>query len=327
MIDLRDSKGGRASMHSSGRDWPSITLHVGAHRTGSTLLQAMLDEQRASLNENGVDALTPPRIGKRDEATLRAIYRVYSNRIEKSYRSNLTGRFKRSRLVASARQDLLALSSANCDRLILSDENFLGPIVDPNATRGCYPHAEDRALRLSMLAGRRTERIFLACRPYDALSFSAFLMTRIYGGSKAKTRDFKVYKEAALSDEMGWIRIVSAIRESFPDPEIVVWVHEDFDPVKRFEQLTSLPVAAFEPGDLSSVENAAPTQSAFDAYRILSAKRSLSKKERDQLVLQHANGPRIELESVFLPAERSRLQERYREQLNSIAAMPNVRLA
>jgi len=42
------------------------------------------------------------------------------------------------------------------------------------------------------------------------------------------------------------------------------------------------------------------------------------------LVLQHADGPRIEFESAFLPAERSQLQDRYREQLNTIAAMPNV---
>ena len=54
-------------------DLPEIVLHLGAHRTGSTRLQYVLDANRDALATNATVALTPPRPGKRVSPTIRDV--------------------------------------------------------------------------------------------------------------------------------------------------------------------------------------------------------------------------------------------------------------
>jgi hypothetical protein len=125
-----------------------VILHVGAHKTASTHLQRMLRGARAALDEAGVAMFTPNELRLPEGLPLEPA---------------LAGD-------AGAAEALRAAMAGAGSRLVVSEENLLGPSMRPEAPGVLYPHAERRLAAFLEATGLGSVRLMLAVRePVDWL--------------------------------------------------------------------------------------------------------------------------------------------------------------
>ena len=221
---------------------PPITLHPGAHRTGTSTLQRLLSHNAEQLACRGVAVWGPRRT--RDGGLL----------------SGVTGDPGR----ASAYRDLQAHRAAGrvamhrttmagdgISRLVVSDSNMLGSLRENLLLGRLYPTVSARMERLgAALPG--VDHVSLSIRSPDAwwTSLFAHLMTRGFAPPDRATID------AVLKARRGWRQVVCDVADALPDARLTVWTHEDIAarPADAFAQLTgTMPETRTAP-----VLNAAP---------------------------------------------------------------------
>lgn len=147
-------------------NFPDITLHFGVHRTATTSLQAMLDERRQALNSYGIDVLTPQRSHKYDGETVRDVLLRYVMRRREARLFGLPIPILSGRINQQLKDDLLGLANGRIDRLILSDENLLGPVIQRSKSI-YHPQLRRRMKWLSEVLGANTDQIYIGVRSYD----------------------------------------------------------------------------------------------------------------------------------------------------------------
>lgn len=301
-----------------------LVLHLGAHRTGTTSLQAALEQARPALSDAGVDAIVPPGPGRRQGKWLRRYYRCQRRRHAWAAALPFGSALVSPLILRHLRNRIATAIDATCRTLILSDEEFLGPIVDVARPAGPYPRLTASLLLLSDFARGHDTAIFLGVRSYEDFFLSAFLMDCVYG---RRTQDIAPYRRAAMDLRGGWVRVVETIGGLFPGARLTVWPQETFNLRARFEALTGVKAAEMPGLDFAARANASPTEEAIDAVRALAAYRRPSKEECDALVERHACGGRMRVGDVFTPAEIQALRDAYAGHLEQLRAMPGVTVA
>lgn len=190
---------------------PPITLHLGAHRTGTTALQHLLARNATFLTARGVTVWGPART--RDGLLSGVVGdpgRANSNRNVMAHRA--AGR------VAMLRNELAA---AGMRRLVVSDENLLGGLRENLLLGRLYPSAGARVARVAMaLPG--VDHVALSIRSPDAWWTSVFahLMTRGFAPPDRATLD------AILRARRGWRDVIADVAAALPGARLTVWTHE-----------------------------------------------------------------------------------------------------
>lgn len=233
-----------------------LVLHLGAHRTGTTTLQAGLDNTLRTYSQSNVLALTPPRAGKRGSLSIRKVV-------------NLAGRLRRPlhRMLkyyakSQARQifETLLPDSNFSGRLILSDEKMLGGIFSRKGV-SIYPNAESHLTSLSTLLPCRVTEIHLTIRSYDTFIVSAHAMRYVYGRN---IPPFKEIEEKLVSLDRSWCDLVHTLRTVFPTARIVL---SEFEKDSMEKRLASLLGSEFVDVELTSyipsLLNPSPTLEAI----------------------------------------------------------------
>ncbi|WP_413872044.1 hypothetical protein [Albidovulum sp.] len=184
-----------------------ITVHLGAHRTGTTALQRLLQRHSGRLAAAGVGFLGPATLRREDLAgDLRAWMKA------------------RAAGHASATAPLAAecerLVSAGCRHVVISEENLPGA-MGPNLSRAeLYPNAEARLAELSAALPAPPARIFLTVRDYPGYWRSARAHALLAGDDV----DFDASRFAGTAGN-SWMPLLRAIRTTFPDTRVMVARH------------------------------------------------------------------------------------------------------
>ncbi|MFP4360175.1 MAG: hypothetical protein ACLFTG_05770 [Alphaproteobacteria bacterium] len=282
----------------------SIRLHIGAHRTGTSALQATLDHNVNRLKAYNVAILTPWRVGQRDHMGLRLVTR--SLRLAKA-----NSGIARWRHIYGARKHFNKLNAQkNAHILIMSDEEFLGIPFSYIDGESIYPHCAAHLHNLARILPAKPERIHLTIRDYAGFLTSVYAMSALYRGGAPR---FEAIKPKLFELKHRWPHVLFSVRKVFPDSAIT------FSRYGRNSVETALNALLLPEVSLENVEklpfrglNTSPTSEAIEE-----ALRSHpgSAPKADRVVSVYANG------TYFDPLaldEKKKLVQIYTEDLCTI---------
>lgn len=186
----------------------TITLHLGAHKTGSTFIQDAFAQNQGALAAAGRHYI--PLGPFRDGFTKLSFNRDLSK----------PGAAQRR---AQATDYLMGELAAAGDRhVVLSEENLLGtPAEMVRLGQGIYPRFDQRiALISELLAGQPVE-VFLAVRHQAEFARSVFTENL-----RLSPKDFtpvEAFRDAWLTQIPSWVPLIHSIRGAFPGAALTVW--------------------------------------------------------------------------------------------------------
>lgn len=172
-------------------------FHIGAHKTGTSVLQRCLRDNAESLSRSGMLVLTRADMGQ---------YIRWGDALIKTP-ERLAGRLERFS------------GDLQHDILFGSNENAIGRPFLPRGRGRLYPRAPRniRALAAAMSGGIRP-RIFLSIRPQAEFLESYYLQT-VHEGSWAT---FAQWLERIDFRRLSWRPLVTTLRESFGDENVEI---------------------------------------------------------------------------------------------------------
>ena len=191
-----------------------VTLHLGAHRTGTTTFQNYMTRNTAALAAAGIVAWTP----------MRTRSGLFSGLIVRP--EEVTWEVERR---AARSKGLIAMERARLARhgmgqLVISEENLIGSVRNNLREGVFYPLLDLRLERLATVFATQRMRIGLSIRNYEAYWISAM--------SHAVARGHPVPEPGQIARLVGqsrrWRHLVKEIALAFPGAEILVWPFERF---------------------------------------------------------------------------------------------------
>lgn len=280
----------------------AVTLHLGAHRTGTTSIQRALDLNAEALRAAGCLCLTPPRAGRREGETIRAIA-TELGKLRRAVWPVLRRRAMKARL-----QGLIAAAGTEgVTRLIVSDENLIGPGF--RSGPAFYPEARGRLTELRRILPAPVDEIHLAIRSYDSFLVSYYAMMALYG----RAGPFEPLRARWLEAAGGWPALVDAIRAVFPRARLQLHPFERVRPEAVFAALSAATGGLAFPAEIRN-----PSPSA-EAIRQAGLEPPPSSEAADALLARHAGGPAFD---PLLPDEAKALRHRYDTDLARLGSVP-----
>lgn len=187
-----------------------LSIHLGAHKTASTHLQQALRARRAALDAAGVVYLGPAELRKGPLA-LGAVARGDGAAVEGQLRRALHVHLQLGR------------------RLLLSDENLLGPLLPQGhlPVEQLYPQAEARLSRILRAAGQEAATVFLALRDPAGFLVSSYSQ-RLMSGRLLPFQDFLAGRDLA---QVRWSELVARLAALPKVARMVIWRFEDYPEV------------------------------------------------------------------------------------------------
>jgi hypothetical protein len=273
------------------RDQLTFAVHLGAHKTATTYVQATLDRSREPLRECGVANLPLREM----RATLtRAAWWPKEQNDERARRA-----------IADLRGP-----GTTVRRIVLSDENLLGTPGNLPAA-GTYDGAAARVGRLGeLLAPLGSASFYLAVRSYETFAPSMYTETIRH----RPFLTFDEYRRAVGLDAFSWRTVLDDVCEAIGGAALTVWRYEDFG------ELHDRVFGALAPGvpaDRFDTPSERVRQSASgQAVQALEALRSVLGPEQVQQLVRPvvgvADGPAFR---PFGEHEAGELRERYHDDL------------
>jgi hypothetical protein len=290
-------------------NYPPITLHLGAHRTATTRLQKTLDNNAGLLTSEGVAALTPPYAGKRKVLTIRDVHQISRRALSSRFLPKCL--YFRNR----ANQALKTLIPQATRRIIISDENMLGPIFNRATGHGIYPNAAEHLQAVRKLLGSSVCEIHLTLRSYEQFIVSAYAMSALYAGT---VPPFEKIRDRLLAFERGWVETIETIHFVFKKTPLHIWRFEQLDLQHQLSELLGKSLAERLQQNDRCVINSAPTSEAIEYA--LDNKHSDS-FDPDKILSRFASGRPF---SPLTKEETERLSQNYLSDLKTIDELTNI---
>jgi hypothetical protein len=189
----------------------AVTVHLGAHKTATTYMQAVFAGSLPQLGEVGVAYLP-----------LNSMRMSVTRQVWTPNEAN----FSRARGEIRRR---MAATVSPTRRLLLSDENLIGNPVGRNSAT-LYAHAKPNLRTLVRLLGDGVEpEFFLAVRSYER--FVPSLYTEAI--RHRPFLSFKEYLSAIDLTSVSWHRLVAEICEVVSARRLTLWDFDDFSAIER----------------------------------------------------------------------------------------------
>jgi len=294
---------------------PTITLHLGAHRTATTSLQTLLVDRAVQLSARGIVCLVPPRPGRRDQETIRGLLdAVRSERKRRGPFKHLTRAVAKHRL--RGRLDRLAKEQfgTHPERVIVSEEMLLGPAFDrtgdaiyPDLTRALGPF-------LTLCSGR-IDHVHLTVRSYASFLVSVYAMRAIYAGPLPPFEDLAA---TLCAPRRRWPDVVADIRGLLGTNVLEISQFETSTLADRARWLTGAPDLFDAASDVTTT-NIAPSDRAV-RLAVAQTERLASP---DAFIAEHAGPPRF---APLTPEQKNHLDLAYAQDLDTLANMRGVSL-
>ena len=284
----------------------AITLHLGAHRTGSTRAQNQIRRWRRQGRLDDVDVFAPQRLRRMSERLGRTVDLAPA-----------AGRFAFPallRLLSPPLARALALARDGGPHVLISDEVLLGN-VDRSVLddRGLYAEAPRRLAALQRLIGARPMRVILGVRDYAAWLPSAYAL--ILRRRALPPPDALAARWARLP--RGWTDVVRDVVDAFGNCEIAPYEAAARDPSLLPGLLLGRDVRSLPADDRRSMRSlSAAAVEAIAAGR--AEGRSYDAAALDAIAAAETDSPPLR---PFAPDVAARLTERYLSDLQAMAAI------
>jgi hypothetical protein len=179
----------------------NIKLHLGAHKTATTHIQAIFENSQDSLEKNNIKLSTPKELRKEWISSLLKV----SNG-EDSYIENIKK------------------ISPNNGTWIISDENIVGVSYDLKLYSGIYPNMIGKLKAIKSIFPTDAIEIFFSIRSYDEFYRSSYLEV-VRNRGYIPFEEF--YNQKRFQDN-SWISVIEAFLTVLPQENITIWCYEDF---------------------------------------------------------------------------------------------------
>ena len=196
-----------------------LTLHIGAHRTGSTLIDTALTATVAAHPGCGVAVWGPRRL--RDMPGFQATTRLldaHTDPVSKDAAIVLDA------LASQFAAEVVRVRTDGARALILSEENFIGSMGNNFRTGTFYGDVARRLAAFDSVLPMSPRRVALGVRDYGSVWTSAVHYLPQVG---KEAPDLASARAVLMNDKRGWPDLVAAIKSVWPDSGIVMWRQED----------------------------------------------------------------------------------------------------
>jgi hypothetical protein len=196
-------------------------LHIGAHRTGSTMVAQSLAATIAAHPECGVALWGPSRL--RDIPGFQVTTQRLDDDIDPIDRAAAIGLDQLASIIA---RDVAKERARGIRRLILSEENFIGGMRNNFQTGVFYPDVAHRLASFDSLLPMSPKQVALGVREYGAVWTSAY---HYMPQSGRGVPDIAQARTPLLDRKRGWPQVADAAREIWPDAEMMMWQQEHLE--------------------------------------------------------------------------------------------------
>ena len=188
---------------------PTVAFHIGAHKTATTHLQLSLRRAAEAMGAAGVRYYGPER------------FRLPGHSLQALFGTHPDGETRTRR----SAEEQLALLAKGAGRLVLSEENFIGPLFHPGggAMKMRYRPAADRLSDLAAAMGRPIDLFLGVRRPTGYLNAAYCQM--LMGG---KVMDLDTFQRRNRVESVDWHDLVLRLRAAPGVGQITLWRQEDY---------------------------------------------------------------------------------------------------
>ena len=246
---------------------PTLWIHIGTHKTGTTSIEAFLKTNRTALADQGIGLLTFPRDARR------------------ALREHAEGHEAAATNLANTLEHLITKQSRACanqpNTYILSWEGFCG-----NASKGYSDaHLMANALNAASKYSNLNPYIILYIRPQEEFISSYYSQTVKDG----KTKSIQEFLHDLPSASFNWLRLTETFERQFRADQVVVerYCRELFpgknEILKNFCAHLSIDTRGltFPLSSINSAKNAGWSKPMIEIARILNAQ--VSKNEQQTM--------------------------------------------
>jgi hypothetical protein len=227
-----------------------VILHIGAHRTGTSSLQAWLMQNEEVLADTGTAVWGP----ERTRAGL------FAGLIKRPDLVNGEDERAARRAATRIRMEIDRLEEAGVQRLIVSEENVMGtmPVCLDHAT--LYPDLRGRLDRVAEAFGPHLTGVALSVRRSDQWWASVLAVAQARGADAPGAR----LLDRLAQHPRSWRRVVQVVRSAFGLP-VTVWSFEGLLGAHAAQLRAMAPGAGLPSGlyEQHCVRNAAPRVAAW----------------------------------------------------------------
>ena len=202
-----------------------FVLHIGAHRTGSTLIQGAL---WTAAHKNAAAKCAywgPHRLRKMEEFP-----RVTEHCNEAGQATSLKAVNRHTKVRRNISKWFDEQDAKGTKTVVVSEENIIGT-MERNMREGrMYPAIEARLAAYAAVFPQKPSMIGMGVRSYASWWTSSFNYT--HGGGH-EVPDPVTLRNAVMDDFHGWTEVVASVRRSFPDSKLVLWQQESLNDVSE----------------------------------------------------------------------------------------------
>lgn len=199
-------------------------LHLGMHRTGTTLFQEFMYVRRDAAAKHKIKFIEIDEC--RSHGFLSGI----------TYSAKVTDVKQRPDFRVKAELENYAL---NGWRVVVSDENISGSMEDCVINRKLYPNFSTKVCRLGASVDF-FDTVYISIRPEDDwwLSCLAFLRQRDF-----RVSNYEMLASSVVNSKRTWVDLVDEIIEIFPNAKIVVrdFCYQIANPKRQMKDVTAWP--------------------------------------------------------------------------------------
>ena len=282
-----------------------VVLHLGAHKTASTHFSEVVYNNLPLAKAAG---MAVPRKGPLREHVTHVLSKLNDNKP-----------------VPEAKTLAAKSLAEGAKGLLLMDENILGTPKNLFSSEGMYPRAARRTGRTARLFSGVQVDIMLALRnpaTFVAASWSESLRSNTF-------RPFREYLEGTRAQDISWYPIVRDMQAAAPKARFAIWRFEDYRALQDRLFAVALGYDPSKPPTFDPIEmpvRVGLSQRALDTVtsKVQLGGDPLSEEEVEAIMARFPKGADFPAPQPWSSWERSVLAERYAEDLERIAALPNV---
>jgi len=196
-----------------------IVLHLGGHRTGSTMVEQTLSQSIAARPDLGI-AVWTPRVLREVPGFLEAetFWDADGNPTDDEAA-------KRALKIQGQLTDMIGVErDKNTQTLVISEENIIGSMRRNFKFGRFYPRTDERQRAFARLFPFVPDVLALGVRNYA----SAWTSARDYAHQRGHERALKdEHRDAIPEKKRGWVEVVKGAQAAWPSAQMIAWCQED----------------------------------------------------------------------------------------------------
>ena len=282
-------------------DGMTVHIHLGAHKTASTHIQAILRKNAAELTAAGVTIVRPKEV----RTAVGSVRERMGHPLFPAF-----GGMPRRRAMRR-----LARLGAGATHLVAADENTLGLCADIVSTGLLYPDAGIRTALWQRFRDGHDTTIYLAIRAYP----SFFAAVHAQAGRNGRYERLMPAQAAALAAlPRRWPEVIDEISGALPGAKVILWAYEDYAAVRSEVLMRMTGLSDLKPVAVRPMRT--PTAAAMTALSEAGLRGHVTEAQRAEIIAIHPNVKGAAAYSPWTPDQRAYMRAAYAEDLTALKA-------